>query len=242
MPGRDISTAVLVSSSPVVVAPGSDVTLSCSFHYSEADDPGRVVLIWQRGQEVVHSFYYGTDQLKEQSPAYRGRTHLFPEQVAVGNASLRLREVQGSDQGTYTCAVANEQGRSQRDLQILVAAEYEEPRLVINMSKHPGLVMLEYCAQGYPQATVLWLNQSGGDITERSHTSQWESRGGLLELRSSLTVNQAANQSYTFQLSNPVLKQTIRRTVTIASGGSRVSGAMKSCLLVLLLTISRLVW
>ncbi|XP_045574597.1 programmed cell death 1 ligand 1 [Salmo salar] len=107
-----------------VAAPGSDITLSCSFPSSKNLNLNNLVVNWQRGEsEVVHSYYHGRDQLERQSVVYKGRTHLFEDQLTVGNASLRLSGVQLSDQGPYTCDVTDEQGSTQEKLQLLVAAE-----------------------------------------------------------------------------------------------------------------------
>ncbi|XP_041091348.1 CD276 antigen-like isoform X2 [Polyodon spathula] len=81
-----ISLAVVVPRSPVTSPPGGDVTLSCSFSYEVGADLSRVVVTWQRppANDVVHSFYYGRDQLDLQNEAYRNRTQLFPEQLVLG--------------------------------------------------------------------------------------------------------------------------------------------------------------
>ncbi|XP_014013009.1 CD276 antigen isoform X3 [Salmo salar] len=103
-----------------VAAPGSDFTLNCSFRSSK--NLNHLVINWQRGESVVvHSYYHGKDQLERQSGVYKGRTHLFEDQLAVGNASLRLSGVQPSDHGPYTCDVTDEQGSTQEKLLLLVA-------------------------------------------------------------------------------------------------------------------------
>ncbi|KAJ8287411.1 hypothetical protein COCON_G00000700 [Conger conger] len=106
---------------PVVAAPGSNITLSCSFPRSETDQLVNLIVVWVYGDEVVHSYYKAIDNLQEQSPAYRGRTQLSPDQLAVGDASLRLTGVRASDHGKYTCDVANEQGRSKKQIILAVA-------------------------------------------------------------------------------------------------------------------------
>ncbi|KAK1155072.1 CD276 antigen-like isoform X1, partial [Acipenser oxyrinchus oxyrinchus] len=48
-----------------------------------------------------------------QNETYRNRTQLFPEQLSVGNASLRLKQVRGEDEGWYTCANETYRNRTQ---------------------------------------------------------------------------------------------------------------------------------
>ncbi|KAK6477885.1 CD276 antigen-like [Huso huso] len=154
-----VCVAVTVPRSPVTSPPGSDVTLDCSFSYKAGADLTRVVVTWQcpPDDHVVHSFYYGRDQLALQNEAYRNRTQLFPEQLSVGNATLRLKQVRGEDDGWYTCAVTNQ-------------VENTRGR----HAAHSG------------SATVQWLNETGCDITERSKTSQSLDSRGLVELRSQM--------------------------------------------------------
>ncbi|TFK14642.1 CD276 antigen [Platysternon megacephalum] len=64
----------------------------------------RLTLTWQKEQAgtealVVHSHYYGKDQLARQDEAYRNQTRLDPEGLARGNASLMLRGVRMQDEG-----------------------------------------------------------------------------------------------------------------------------------------------
>ncbi|KAJ8245755.1 hypothetical protein COCON_G00235140 [Conger conger] len=113
---------------PVVAAPGSDITLSCSFPRSETDLLFNLIVVWEHGDEVVHSYDKATGHLEEQSPAYRGRTQLSPDQLAVGDASLRLTGVRASDHGKYTCYVGNEQGwKSKKKIFLVVAAADDQP-------------------------------------------------------------------------------------------------------------------
>ncbi|KAJ8332869.1 hypothetical protein SKAU_G00417650, partial [Synaphobranchus kaupii] len=84
----------------VVAAPGSDITLGCFFPHSETDILYNLIVVWRRGDtEMVHSYKQQKDKLEKQSAAYRGRTRLYPDQLAAGNASLRLTGVQASDHG-----------------------------------------------------------------------------------------------------------------------------------------------
>lgn len=106
-----------------VSALGSDITLRCSLPPYE--NLNNLIVNWQCGESVVvHSYYHGRDQLERQSVVYKGQTHLFEDQLTVGNASLRLSGVQLSDQGPYTCDVTDEQGSTQEKLLLLVAGKF----------------------------------------------------------------------------------------------------------------------
>ncbi|KAG9335415.1 hypothetical protein JZ751_004737 [Albula glossodonta] len=119
----NILAIATMSASQLVAAPGSDITLGCSFPHRDTDNIQNLIVNWQRGTtEVVHSYYHGKDQLDRQSLAYTGRTQLNPDELKKGNASLSLVGVQASDHGEYTCAVSNEQGSFRGNIFLKVAA------------------------------------------------------------------------------------------------------------------------
>ncbi|KAK1151903.1 CD276 antigen-like, partial [Acipenser oxyrinchus oxyrinchus] len=241
-----VCVAVTVPRSPVTSPPGSDVILDCSFSYKAGTDLGRLVVTWQcpPANHVVHSFYYGQDELSLQNETYRNRTQLFPEQLSVGNASLRLKQVRGEDEGWYTCAVTNQVESTQGDVRLIVAATYSEPQLAIGLPR-PGdhVTLTVKVAGGYPRPTLLWLNAAGSDITNQSHTQQSVDSRGLYQIQSELeaVVNEA--ETFTFELDHPVMEQRVSRAVTLhPSTGVRIEQRSRlpvtfSLLLVLLLAL-----
>ncbi|KAK1151806.1 CD276 antigen-like isoform X2 [Acipenser oxyrinchus oxyrinchus] len=212
--------AVTVPRSPVTSPPGSDVTLSCSFSCKAGVDLRKAVITWQRppADDVVHDYYYGQDQLALQNETYRNRTQLFPEQLSVGNASLRLKQVRGEDEGWYNCAVTNQGESTWGDVRLIVAAELSEPQLVVtDHPDNPDKALLSCISTGYPSASVQWLNETGCDITESSRTSQSLDRDGLVEITSHILVSRDAN--YTCVLTHSLLKQTLKKTITLTKKG-----------------------
>ncbi|XP_058862822.1 CD276 antigen-like [Acipenser ruthenus] len=212
--------AVTVPRSPVTSPPSSDVTLSCSFSCKVGVDLRKAVITWQRPPDdhVVHDYYYGQDQLALQNETYRNRTQLFPEQLSVGNASLRLKQVRGEDEGWYTCAVTNQGESTWGDVRLIVAAEFSKPQLVVTDSPDsPDKALLSCISTGYPSASVQWLNETGCDITESSRTSQSLDRDGLVEITSQILVFRDAN--YTCVLTHSRLNQTLKKTITLTKKG-----------------------
>uniref|UniRef100_A0A4W5NWB7 Ig-like domain-containing protein n=1 Tax=Hucho hucho TaxID=62062 RepID=A0A4W5NWB7_9TELE len=183
----------------IVAAPGSDIILSCSFPLSK--NINNLVVNWQRGEsEVVHSYYHGRDQLERQSGVYKGRTHLFEDQLIVGNASLRLSGVQPSDQGQYICDVTDEQGSTQDKLQLLVAAPYDEPRISAQATCD-GFIVTLHASQGFPQPEVVWK-----DVMDSNTTMELDSKG-LYELKSEVTLRLNSTLTVTGELRLRVLEQ-----------------------------------
>ncbi|XP_061105162.1 CD276 antigen-like isoform X4 [Conger conger] len=200
---------------PVVAAPGSDITLSCSFPRSETDLLFNLIVFWEHGNELVHSYYKATDHLEEQSPAYRGRSQLSPDQLAVGDASLRLTGVRASDHGKYTCNVANEQGRSKKQIFLTVAAAYEEPELTIQTTCD-SIILTFLSTLGFPEPAVLWRTETGSDITNRSNTTMVLKGGGKhYEVVSEMVLKQSDPHTVTFEMRLELLNQSFSRSVSL---------------------------
>ena len=66
---------------------------------------------------LVHEFKDGRDDLSEQNEMFRGRTAVFADQVRVGNASLRLKNVRLTDAGTYKCYIITSKGKGNANLE-----------------------------------------------------------------------------------------------------------------------------
>lgn len=72
---------------------------------------------------MVHEFKEGKDDLSQQHEMFRGRTAVFADQVVVGNASLRLKNVQLMDAGTYTCYIRTSKGKGNANLEYKTGGE-----------------------------------------------------------------------------------------------------------------------
>ncbi|XP_062384897.1 CD276 antigen-like [Sardina pilchardus] len=173
-----------------------------------------VVVTWQRVEDlrVVHSFYYGTDQLDRQSADYKSRTSLYREQLSSGNATLRLAQVSPRDTGHYLCSVSTSQGSDKADVQLSYAAFFSEPRLSI--LAHSSNFTLQYESEGYPQPEVQWRDGSGQNLTHNTQVLQSDVDPGLLKLQTQVVVDMAEGLNWTLTVVNHPLGQVIQRPVS----------------------------
>uniref|UniRef100_A0A452HYU1 Ig-like domain-containing protein n=1 Tax=Gopherus agassizii TaxID=38772 RepID=A0A452HYU1_9SAUR len=154
-----------------------DITLNCLFPSQPGMNLQRLTLTWQKEQAgaealVLHSYYYGKEQLERQDQIYRNRTQLDPEGLARGNASLTLRGIRIQDEGIYLCHITSEQGKISwpNYLPLLcVPAPYSEVRLEVSVSSQVTLTCR--AEGGYPEASVLWLDGARNNVTAESDTS-----------------------------------------------------------------------
>ncbi|KAL4624120.1 CD276 antigen-like [Arapaima gigas] len=202
---------ITVPREPQVAIFGCSMVLLCSFPVKGPPDYNSIIITWQRDLKVVHSFYYNQDQLAQQSSHYINRTTLYHSQLASGNASLRLDHVTPDDSGNYTCSVTTELGSQKKTFPVKFAAFYTEPQVQLTMSHQT--VQLLLTSQGYPEASLQWLDDKGQDVTNETVTQIKKDDRGLYAVSS--TLIQKANKTLTFILTNKMLNQEIRRELGV---------------------------
>ncbi|NXD54265.1 HHLA2 protein, partial [Corvus moneduloides] len=146
-----------------------DCILPCRF------PPGHdEVIHWSKENKNVHSYYQQKDQLEEQDPHYRLRTHLFHENIPSGNASLKLSNLTMTDEGSYTCYVGTVQDGTEVEVLLRVRApssyalEYQKTNTERRLKCYVFLT--------YPAPNISWIK---GNISIQE-TDREETRNGVL--------------------------------------------------------------
>ncbi|KAJ8407752.1 hypothetical protein AAFF_G00267960 [Aldrovandia affinis] len=213
---------VLVPELPVVALYGTDTTLNCSFPLAAPFNLSDLSIFWQLTdtRRSVHAFWDGRDQLLDQGESFVNRTGLFHAELGSGNASLLLRRVQIADEGSFTCFVRVEEYNSAA-LLVLVAAPYSKPEVTrgLELNLRPGDEVSLTCEAygGYPQASVLWQDGGGRNLTDNVTTSAVANEEGLYSVHSVLRVAVEPNSTYSCRLLNPLLGEEGLASVTITA-------------------------
>ncbi|XP_016090828.1 programmed cell death 1 ligand 1 [Sinocyclocheilus grahami] len=200
-----------------------ELILPCIFPVDSSWDRRSTVITWQRGLDVVHSFYYSQDQLDRQNLHYVKRTSLFSQEMIQGNASLKLDKVTLQDAGVYTCSVSTNTGSQKKSFGVKIAAFYSEPRLQFSLL-NDGVNLLVTSDGGYPSPTLQWLMENS-DITNQTQTHlMQDTHTGLYVVSSWINLTEVTNSSLTFVLHNKPLGQDIRREIQLYSDKSERQG------------------
>ncbi|KAM3877342.1 CD276 antigen [Diretmus argenteus] len=211
---------VHVPEMPVVALHGRDAMLNCSFSHTSSFDLADLSVFWQLTdtKRSVHGYWEGRNQLANQAESFANRTSMFPAELGTGNASLLLSRVEVADEGSYTCFVRL-QNYSSAALLLLVAAPYSKPVVTLQPDSNlrPGDEMALTCVAygGYPEASVLWQDGSGRNLTDNVTISVVANEEGLFSMHSVLTVVLEPNSTYSCRLINTLLGDEGHASVTI---------------------------
>ncbi|XP_042370259.1 CD276 antigen isoform X2 [Plectropomus leopardus] len=217
---------VYVPEQPVVAQHGMEATLNCSFSHNNPFNLSDMSVFWQLTdtKRSVHGYSGGHDKLVDQVERFANRTSLFPTQLGLGNASLLLRRVVVADEGSYTCFV-RVQDYGSAALLLLVAAPYSKPVVTLEPESNlrPGDEVALHCVayDGYPEASVIWQDGSGRNLTDNITTSLVANEEGLFTMTSVLTVLLEPNSTYSCRLINPLLGDEGYAFVTITENTCR---------------------
>lgn len=106
-----------------------------------------------------------------------------------------------------------------------LAAPYSKPNMNLEPNKDlkPGDLAAVSChaSRGYPEASVLWQDSRGSNITENITTSQVANKEGLFDVHSVLQVLVEPSITYSCLVRNPVLQQETQASVTITGEPAR---------------------
>uniref|UniRef100_A0A8C7SEW7 Ig-like domain-containing protein n=1 Tax=Oncorhynchus mykiss TaxID=8022 RepID=A0A8C7SEW7_ONCMY len=213
---------IKVPSEPQLSIVGQHVVLDCTFPVGKVWDLASSVITWERGLEVIHSFYYGQDQLDRQSRHYANRTSLYHSEMKRGNASLMLDHTNLGDKGDYTCSVSTVLG-SQKTIPLkLKSTVLYHTNLGFLGCKMLTEILVLTSQGGYPRPLVQWLDDSGDDVTNKTVIHLLEDTHGLYSVFSTLTLQGPVNKTFTFVLKNKDLRQEIRRAITLQRSVEKV--------------------
>lgn len=119
-----LSEVFELSTSPFVIGNvGQDAILLCQI--SLGTQPQNMAVQWKKiGEDHVDNIYQFTAATGQETfgPGYQGRIGLVKEGLATGNVSLKLKKVQVTDEGTYSCIVRSNHWSADNRTVLQVAA------------------------------------------------------------------------------------------------------------------------
>lgn len=191
------------------VTEGKDVQVNCIFSErcilpcSIEPNGGDEVIHWyntNNKDNPVHSYYEKNNQLRYQDPKYKGRTSLFLDQIAPGNASLLLTDVKIQDEGRYKCYTSTTKGNDEKFVNLLIQALVK----LVDITEDTGTLTCR--SKGiYPKPILKWSTVPETAVQALEPQKQQDVQG-LFSITS--TVDMTSNSTYICKVTAGANSQT----------------------------------
>ncbi|KAK5890053.1 hypothetical protein CesoFtcFv8_013622 [Champsocephalus esox] len=204
-----VGSAEVLSKDKMAIANlGEDALLSCYLNSDSQNAQQKDVSVsWQKTgvTGLVYQYEDGAPTLSDQNSQFKGRTHLFPDALLSGNASLLLRRVRGSDAGEYSCSISSSAGGGKVDINLRTGA-FSAPSF-----KFSNGVLTAEASSWLPKPNVTWSHNDGRVLS--GFTNFEENSAGIFSLVSTLQpVN--VSQAYTCSIQNDLVTAVSTATAT----------------------------
>ncbi|XP_065421174.1 butyrophilin subfamily 1 member A1-like [Chrysemys picta bellii] len=172
---------------------------------------------WFRSQfsPAVHLYRDGQDQYGEQMPEYRERTELLRDEITNGRVSLRIRNVQLSDNGQYKCFFQSGVSYEDAILELQVAGLGSAPVISVEGHQDGGIRVVCRSAGWYPKPEVLLRDLQGQNLPSVSENISQEANG-LFQTVVATVITEESNQKVSCCVRNPRLNQERESAISIA--------------------------
>ncbi|XP_077690576.1 butyrophilin subfamily 1 member A1-like isoform X1 [Eretmochelys imbricata] len=200
---------------PITASLGGEAVMPC--HLSPRMSAEDMELRWFRSQfsAVVHRYKDGRDQYGEQMPGYQGRTELLKHNITSGSVSLRIRNVQLSDHGQYTCFFQSSVSYEEASLELQVAVSGSDPQISVD-GYHDGTIWVVCRSAGWhPEPKAQWRDHSGQLLPSASEKI-FKDANGLFQSQISIFITEHSNQDLSCSVRNLPLNQEKLSTASIA--------------------------
>uniref|UniRef100_A0A8C0GD32 Butyrophilin n=1 Tax=Chelonoidis abingdonii TaxID=106734 RepID=A0A8C0GD32_CHEAB len=162
---------------PITASVGGEAVLPC--HLSPRISAQSMEVRWVRSQHsaVVHLYQDGQDRYENQMFEYQGRTELLKDHITNGSVSLRIRDIQPSDEGQYTCLFQSLTFFQDASMLLQVEGLGSGPDISVEGHQDGGIKVVCRSSGWYPQPEAQWRDLQGQLLPSASENISREANG-----------------------------------------------------------------
>ncbi|XP_075768809.1 butyrophilin subfamily 1 member A1-like isoform X2 [Pelodiscus sinensis] len=200
---------------PIRASVGGEAILPC--HLSPRTSAQAMEVRWYRSQfsPVVHLYHDGQDQYEKQMQEYQGRTELLRDNIANGSVSLRIRDIQLSDEGHYNCFFQSLNFYQEASMILQVTGLGSSPDISVEGHQDGGVRLVCRSSGWYPEPKAQWRDFQGQLLPGISEKIFPET-SGLFQTEITIVITEESNQKVSCHVWNPLLNQERESTISIA--------------------------
>ncbi|XP_044845111.1 butyrophilin subfamily 3 member A2-like [Mauremys mutica] len=176
-------------------------------------------VLWRKiGSEYISVHEYSDEGSRDlPGERYQTRTELFRQEFSSGNVSLKLKQLQMADAGTYQCLVRNPEWSQEAITELRVAAV--APVFIDVLGPRGQGICLACRATGwFPKPELQWVGKNGQNLTMEIVTSMTQDRENLYSVVSHVTVTEGEEKGDISCIVRNNLLETERQSAIHLSG------------------------
>ncbi|XP_026519624.1 butyrophilin subfamily 1 member A1-like [Terrapene carolina triunguis] len=200
---------------PVTASLGGEAILPCYLSPRMSAENMEVGWLQSQDSAVVHLYRDRQDQYGEQMLEYRGRTELLKDDIIDGKVSLRIHDVQPSDNGQYSCYFQSSVSYEEALMELQVADMGSAPVISVVGHQDGGIRVVCRSSGWYPQPEVLWRDLQGQLLPSASEEIS-PAANGLFQTEIAIVLTEESNQKVSCFVRNPRLNQERESVISIA--------------------------
>nr|XP_048674448.1 putative selection and upkeep of intraepithelial T-cells protein 1 homolog isoform X2 [Caretta caretta] len=191
---------------PVIASLGGEAVLPC--HLSPRMSAENMEVRWFQSKysAVVHLYKDGQDQYEEQMAEYQQRTEFLKDDITSGSVSLRIRNIQPSDEGPYKCRFQSSVTYEEAVLELQVADLGSAPAISVEGHQDRGIRVVCRSSGWYPEPKAQWRDLQGQLLPSASENISQEA-DGLFQTEIAIVLREESNQKVSCCVRNPRLDQ-----------------------------------
>ncbi|XP_063077554.1 butyrophilin subfamily 1 member A1-like [Engraulis encrasicolus] len=143
---------------------GEDLVLPCTLKPSISAEGMTVEwfrLNYHTAKPLVHLYKDYRAQNDNQIQSYKGRTSLFQDDLKNGNVSLKLSQVQLSDEGDYKCYIQSEIYDDDNLVRVIIRGIGQAPLLSLEDNADDRINLVCESGAWKPKPSIDWLDHEG---------------------------------------------------------------------------------
>uniref|UniRef100_A0A8C0FVW4 Ig-like domain-containing protein n=1 Tax=Chelonoidis abingdonii TaxID=106734 RepID=A0A8C0FVW4_CHEAB len=204
---------------PMVGVIGQDMVLPCQLS-PPAPVPSMEVLWRKIGSEYILVHKYSDEGSRDlPGESYQTRTELFQQEFSSGNISLKLKQLQVADAGTYQCLVRNP-GWSQEAIAELRVAAVAPVFIDVLGPQGQGIGLACRVTGWFPKPELQWVGKNWQNLAMETVTSLTQDRENLYSVVSHVTVTEGEENGDISCIVRNGLLETERQSAIHLSGES----------------------
>ncbi|XP_078073388.1 LOW QUALITY PROTEIN: butyrophilin subfamily 1 member A1-like [Mustelus asterias] len=207
---------VLVPDDSTIVTVGEDVVLECQLVPDISLNNLEIRWFTLDSASPVHLYTGGQDRPDVQDKAYQGRTELFKDEFPRGNASLKLKKIKTSDEGSYTCLIDSKTYYDEAVLNLKVEGFGHRPWIHLEENNKEGLRIVCKSDGWYPEPVIRWEDGNGQDVTAESEWEFLKDSRGLITVQSHIDVRSSSVNRFSCLMEHQLLRKRREAHVQIS--------------------------